>query len=772
VSGGRGGYPGPGYGAAEYGDDGYGPDGSPPADGEPQWDDSVWQRDQPDAWGPQDPNSPQGYDPQGYGPQGYDRQGYEPQAHDPQAYNGQGYGGQDYDGPGYAAQPYADQPYAGQPYEGQPYESQPYESQPYESQPYESQGYPDRGAPGSGPAFPPPGPQRYPRTGAQEVYPSTGAQEVYPRTGAQEVYPSTGAQEVYPGSGAQPAYPGSGAYPAQPGQRGPATGSRPVQRGSGSLPQVPPGYDQRGTGAHRMAGAGPGGYEDPRWEQPPGDDSFLPGFGPRDDFEGGRGRGQARSGNDGRTRDGRRGRAADRGQAPAPGGDYNGYDDPRTQRAPVADPRRRDPRDPRDPREPGGGYPDGPTYPAAPARPDAGGRAGRQDRQQGLLPAGPGSDGRGPDPRARGPRRDAQDDDNGRGYGSLHDADDLDDLDDDLQPRHRRRSPIRRLAPWIALLVIVVPLAIGGWHIYGIWRAKAHPADYVGAGTAPTVTVQVLSGETADQLAPTLFADGVVASTRAFVIAAENSSDPTGLEPGFFVLNRHMQASLAWSALLNPKNRDQALVTIPEGKRATQVIATLANVTKIPLKDFQQVIAHPAQLGLPSYADGKVEGFLFPATYAIQPHETALQILQAMVARYNVEAQQIDLQAAAHKLGISERDVIIEASMAQAEGGSVSDYPKIAEVINNRLKAGMPLQFDSVLLYGLNKYAINVTDAQIATPGPYNDFEHDGLPPGPIANPGNAAIEGILRPDTGNWLFFLTVTGGKSEFSAHALAGQ
>ena len=126
---------------------------------------------------------------------------------------------------------------------------------------------------------------------------------------------------------------------------------------------------------------------------------------------------------------------------------------------------------------------------------------------------------------------------------------------DDAQPRRRRRSPIRRLAPWIALLVIVIPLALVGWHIYGIWRAKTHPADYAGSGTTPTVTVQVLSGETADQLAPTLLADGVVASTRAFVLAVENSSDPTGLEPGYFILNQHMQASLAWAALLNPKNR-------------------------------------------------------------------------------------------------------------------------------------------------------------------------------------------------------------------------
>ena len=160
----------------------------------------------------------------------------------------------------------------------------------------------------------------------------------------------------------------------------------------------------------------------------------------------------------------------------------------------------------------------------------------------------------------------------------------------------------------------------------------------------------------------------MVASTRAFVVAAENSSNPTGLEPGYFILNSHMQASLAWAALLNPKNRDQSVVTLPEGKRASQVIAIMAKETKIPLKDFQQVLDHPAQLGLPSYAKGKAEGYLFPATYTIQPHETALQILQAMVARFKVEAQQIDLPAAAAGWASRRDEVIIERQHGAGRG--------------------------------------------------------------------------------------------------------
>ena len=102
--------------------------------------------------------------------------------------------------------------------------------------------------------------------------------------------------------------------------------------------------------------------------------------------------------------------------------------------------------------------------------------------------------------------------------------------------------------------------------------------------------------------------------------------------------------------------------------------------------------------------------------------------------------------------------------MAQAEGGSVSDFPKIARVIINRLHIGMHLQFDSTVLYGLGKYAISATIAQTHIPGPYNTYANAGLPPGPISNPGDKAIQAILHPATGNWLYFITVPGGRPAF--------
>jgi UPF0755 protein len=323
-------------------------------------------------------------------------------------------------------------------------------------------------------------------------------------------------------------------------------------------------------------------------------------------------------------------------------------------------------------------------------------------------------------------------------------------------------------------LVVLAPLIGGGYYVYSRYESRYHPADYAGLGTGPTVTVQVKAGDSASSIGPQLASLGVIASSRSLVLAAENSTNTAGLEPGFYKLNRHMKASLAYAALLNPKNRVQLVVTIPEGKRVSQVVAILAKDTSIPQAQFQQVVNNPAQLGLPSYANGKVEGYLFPATYQIQPNESALQILQAMVQRYDQEASSINLAAAAARAGLKPEQLMIEASMVQAEGGSAADYAKIARVIINRLNANPPmkLQFDSVLLYGLGAYGINVTFKQIGTPGPYNDFQHAGLPPTPICDPGNAAIQGVLHPANGNWLYFLTVTGGASKFSATPLTGQ
>ena len=323
-------------------------------------------------------------------------------------------------------------------------------------------------------------------------------------------------------------------------------------------------------------------------------------------------------------------------------------------------------------------------------------------------------------------------------------------------PKPPRRRRFRWLAPLFALLVVLIPVAIGGYYGFHLYMERYHPADYTGPGTGEIV-VQVASGDTATSLGPKLAELGVVASARAFVLAAEHSSGTGGLVPGFYKLHEHMKASLAYAVLLSPSNLVQITVTIPEGWRLSQTVAWLGTKSGLASSAYDQVLRDPAQLHLPAFAKGNPEGYLFPATYEVLPHETALGVLTGMVQRFDQEAATLNLQAAARQVHLSEAQVIIMASLVQAEGGRVSDYPKIARVIYNRLSQNIPLQLDSTVLFGLNKYGIIASNQDLNSTSPYNTYKVKGLTPGPIDSPGAAAIEAVLHPASGNWLYFVTV---------------
>jgi UPF0755 protein len=302
---------------------------------------------------------------------------------------------------------------------------------------------------------------------------------------------------------------------------------------------------------------------------------------------------------------------------------------------------------------------------------------------------------------------------------------------------------------------------------------KYHPADYSGQGTG-SVTVQITSGDSPTSVAPKLVKLGVVASQRAFVLAAEHSTSGNGLLPGFYGMHEHMKASLAYALLVDPNNMVQVKVTIPEGWRLSQLIPYLGAKSGIAASAYAKALKDPASLGLPSFAKSKAEGYLFPATYEVVPHETATGVLKAMVKRFNQEAATVNLATAAQHVGLTPAQVIVMASLVQAEGGRLSDYPKIARVIDNRLKQGIPLELDSTVLYGLNKFGIIASNNQLTSTSPYNTYKYKGLTPGPIDSPGDAAIKAVLNPAAGTWLYFVTVNPktGETKFTSSAAQFQ
>ena len=332
----------------------------------------------------------------------------------------------------------------------------------------------------------------------------------------------------------------------------------------------------------------------------------------------------------------------------------------------------------------------------------------------------------------------------------------------------KRRRVGRVLAPLLAL-VLLVALGVGGYKIYRHFQSP----DFTGPGTG-VVTVQVLNGDTATSLAPRLVSAGVVASTKSFVSAAKDSKNPSGLQPGFFRLHHHMNSALAYALLLNPKARIQSVVAVPEGLRETQILTSLEQKTGTSAAAFAKALKDTSALGLPSYANGKAEGYLFPATYNFNPGTSALSMLQTMVARYNQEAASINLTAAAKTAQLTPNQVITVASILEAEAGAPKYYADVAEVIYNRLNDGMFLGLDSTVNYALHRFGVSLTNAQLHVNSPYNTFIHKGLPPGPIDSPGNAAIEGALHPAHGPLLYFVTVNvkTGLTKFATTAAGFQ
>ena len=308
----------------------------------------------------------------------------------------------------------------------------------------------------------------------------------------------------------------------------------------------------------------------------------------------------------------------------------------------------------------------------------------------------------------------------------------------------------------IAVVVAVVLLAVLGVGGYKLYKSF-HSPDYSGPGSG-VVMVQVQSGDTAESLAPVLVKLGVVASVNSFVSAVKSSSCPTCLQPGFFRLHKHMNSALAYKLLLNPASRIQSVVTIPEGLRLYQILSRLGTAkSPIPASAYAKALKDKAALGLPSYANGNPEGYLFPATYDITPGMNATSVLQAMVTRFKQEAGSVNLPHAAAAVHLTAGQVITVASILEAEGGNPKYYASVAEVIYNRLNQGMKLGLDSTVNYALHRFGASLTTTQLNVNSPYNTRLHTGLPPGPIDSPGDAAIQAALHPAHGDLLYFVTV---------------
>jgi len=334
------------------------------------------------------------------------------------------------------------------------------------------------------------------------------------------------------------------------------------------------------------------------------------------------------------------------------------------------------------------------------------------------------------------------------------------------EPR-QRRSAVAVAVALLILVGLVAALLVAGTAFLRDRFADTAVDDYPGPGRG-SVTVEVLPGDTAQDIAETLVEEDVVKTTAAFVEAAAADERSRSIQPGFYELPRELPAADALALLLDPSARVQARVTVPEGLRLDRAVALLADGTGLSAKSFRRVLAQPRRLDLPPYAGGNAEGFLLPATYDVNPGTGAHQLLQAMVRRFAQAERALDLRARAAQVGLDPYDVVIVASLIEGEARHPEDFGKVSRVVQNRLAAGMPLQFDSTVNYALQANKTLVTHEDLGVDSLYNTYKYAGLPPGPISSPGEAALEAALTPTPGDWLYFVTVDpeSGETKFTA------
>ena len=338
--------------------------------------------------------------------------------------------------------------------------------------------------------------------------------------------------------------------------------------------------------------------------------------------------------------------------------------------------------------------------------------------------------------------------------------------------RRRRRS---RLPGCLAVLVSRAVVLGGAYFVAtkgidAIEDRFASPEDFAGPGQG-SVVFEVEEGDSVAAMGRGLKAQGVVASVEAFTEAAAGNPKSTSIQVGAYKMKKQMAAEDALEILVDPGNILKNTVTIPEGLRVEDIIAILADHTDYKPEQFQQVLDNPDQLGLPDYAQGNAEGYLFPSTYDFGPKESPKSMLTMMVDRWEQAAAEADLESAAAELGYTPGELMTVASLVESEAARDEDRAKVARVIYNRLEGDETnglLQIDATVNYAADQELGAVpTTEDLEIDSPYNTYQNPGLPPTPIEAPGDAAIEAAAHPAEGGWYYYVTVNlrTGETKFA-------
>jgi UPF0755 protein len=322
----------------------------------------------------------------------------------------------------------------------------------------------------------------------------------------------------------------------------------------------------------------------------------------------------------------------------------------------------------------------------------------------------------------------------------------------------RRMPPPRRGANvaarrGVAALILLLVIA-AAWFLISLFQ------PFTGAGSG-SVAVTIPRGAGVSKIGDILSRRGVVSSSFFFELRARLAGHTGDLKPGVYRLEHGMSYAAALAALTKGVAPNVVQVVIPEGRSRREIVPLTRGLSGSYLAaTVRSPYLNPRRYG--ARGARNLEGFLFPASYQLKKGASVRTLVKDQLQAFRQSFAKVDLSYARRK-NLTPYDVLTIASMVEREAEVARDRPLIASVIYNRLHDHIPLGIDSTLRYALNDWTRPLRVSQLASPSPYNTRNHQGLPPGPIGNPGLASIQAAAHPARTSYLFFVVKPCGNGE---------
>ncbi|MGH9286354.1 MAG: endolytic transglycosylase MltG, partial [Acidimicrobiales bacterium] len=335
------------------------------------------------------------------------------------------------------------------------------------------------------------------------------------------------------------------------------------------------------------------------------------------------------------------------------------------------------------------------------------------------------------------------------------------------------RPPRRGLRWLLGILAVVVVVSVAAGAGALIWyQRQVDPGGPPGDEVALTIPL----GTSTEGIAQMLEDRGVIGSATAWrVYVARQGAGP--FQAGDYTFRRSQAFAEVVAVLDGGGEVTFDRLTVPEGLTLPQIAARIA---ELPGRSAERFLALANSGEIRSRyqpaGSGNLEGLLFPDTYFIEAKDDERALLDRMVRRFDEVATQAGIDRAQQAVGMSPYQAIVVASLIERETRFADERAKVARVIHNRLERGQLLQIDATVIYALGKSAdsnVRVLDRDLLVDSPYNTYKVKGLPPGPVAAPGRAALEAAVNPTPGPWLFYVVVElEGRHAFATTAAEHQ